>query len=381
MSQATLLFVDHDPAASAPLAGALPAGVRLVHCTGYDQARKLLQGKHGVAVAVLELGLDGADAFALLEELQQHSPSTVRMVLTSSGSQADAVAAINRGRVWRYLARPCPPRELAGHLAEALRAHAADVQERKGARQRLLGGVKVLVDILELVNPEALDYSRRIRERVLATGRLLNVQPLSRLELAVTLSHVGCLALPGEIVAKMNTGQALTPEEQQIFGMHPSIAASLLNNIDTLAPVARIILHQSAPLHDGQPLESRIIKVALDVDRLENRGADAVKVLESMRGKARAYDQTVVEAMLRAVYRPEPVPVRRVGLAELREGMVMAEDMVNADGVKLLLRGQRLSAASLARLAAFPETLGLHGPFLVLAPEAGAGGGQGQDQG
>jgi response regulator RpfG family c-di-GMP phosphodiesterase len=348
--------------------------VRLAHCTGYDQARRLLQGKHGVAVVVLELGLDGAAAFALLEEMQQHSPSTVRMVLTASGVLADAVAAINRGRVWRYVARPCPLKELAGPLAAALRAHAADVQERKGARQRLLGGVKILVDIMELVTPEALDYSRRIRERVLATGRLLGVQPMSRLELAVTLSHVGCLALPGEIVTKMNTGQPLSPEEQQIFGMHPSIAANLLNNIDTLVPVARIIRHQSAPLHDGQPLESRIIKIALDVDRLENRGADAVKILESMRGKAKAYDQTVVDAMLRVTRKAEPVPVRKVGLAELREGMVMAEDLVNAEGVKLLLRGQRLSAASLARLAAFPKALGLREPILVLAPK-------GQDKG
>lgn len=381
MSETTILFIDHDATALAALAPGLPAGVRLAHCPDYGQARGLLEGKHGVGVVVVELGLGGADAFALLEELQQHAPSTIRVVLTASTAQADAVAAVNRGRVWRYLAKPCPPAELLPLLGDALRAHAADVRERKATRLRLLGGVKILVDILELVNPEALSYSRRIRERVLATGRALGVQPLSRLELAVTLSHIGCVALPGEIVAKMNQGQPLSPEEQQIFGMHPSIAANLLVNVDQLVPVARIIRYQNAPLHDAQPLEARILRIALDLDRMEARGADPVKVLESMRGKAKAYDQAVVEAMLRVVYKPEPVPVRKVGLAELREGMVMAEDLINAGGVKLLLRGQRISAASLARLTAFPEALGLREPLLVLAPPAAKGGPRGGARG
>jgi len=377
MTETTILFIDRDADTLAALRPGLPAGVRLVHCPDYDQARGLLQGKHGVGAVVVELGLGGADAFALLEEMQQHSPSTTRIVLTDSTAQADAVAAINRGRVWRYLVKPCPPAELLPLLGDALRAHAADVREHKASRLRLLGGVKILVDILELVNPEALSYSRRIRERVLATGRALGVQPLSRLELAVTLSHVGCVALPGEIVTKMNQGQPLSPEEQQIFGMHPTIAANLLANIDLLIPVARIVRYQKAPLHDAQPLESRIIKTALDVDRMEARGADPVKVLESMRGKAKAYDQAVVEAMLRVIYKPEPVPVRKIGLAELRAGMVMAEDLVNMGGVKLLLRGQQVSAASLARLTAFPKALGLREPLLVLAPPAAKGGPKG----
>ena len=320
-----------------------------------------------VAVVVAELDVGGEDGIIFLANARLSSPDTVRMVLSAKDRFTDALNALNTGRVFRYIKKPCPPEELARFLVRGVQHYRELVKDRRAMRNSLVGSVKALVDILDLVNPEAMGCSKRIRCRVMEAGKALDVTPLWRLELAVTLSHIGCVALPGEILEKMERGEDLNPEEMQIFGLHPRIAANLLTNIDQMTSVAEIIRQQRMPLHKDQPLEARIIKVALDLDRMEHKGADADEILRLMRKKKDSYDPAVVETMLRISAMNSPSTVLQFGVEALEEGMVMAVDLVNKDGVKLLLRGQPLSKASLVRVQAFSEALGIIEPVLVEA--------------
>lgn len=371
----TILFVDTDDSVLKKLPKAARKKFELKRVDTYPQAVKVLKGKKDVAVLVVELGLNDEDAFVFLANCYRDFPGVVRMVYSASSEFTDALNALNTGHVFRFVKKPCPPGDMIKILAQCVRRHVRKTQDLKASRNTLIGSVKALVDILDLVNPEAMSVSKRIRSRVLDTGRALGVQPIWQLDLAVTLSHIGCVALPEEIIGKIDSGASLSPEEQQIYGMHPRIAANLLTNIDQMAGISEIIRYQLLPNHEKQPLGSRIIKTSLDLDRMIQKGAEPMKILKHMRAKDRVYDPKVVEAMLKLERKkheaPEAQAVREICMAELKEGMVMAEDMINQEGTKLLLRGQSVTKASLVRLQSFYLALGVVEPLHVYADSPG----------
>lgn len=352
-----ILFVDSDPS----IIDELPtSGKHKAICVPtYQKALGILKKTDNCRVVVAELNLDGENGIAFLKHVRKQYPKVVRIALSSKCDCDNVQNALNKGRVFQFIYKPCPPATLKKYLAKALSRYDRDAQERQAMRKTLLGSVNAMVDIVDLVNPEAMGFAKRIRKRVLKVGKALGVPSLWQLELAVLLSHIGCVALPNELMEKMDRAEPLSPEEKQIFSMHPSIAANLLDNIEQMALVTDIIRQQHALLSDDQPLEARIIKVALELDFQERKGKNPLKVLKKMAGRKNAFDPRVIKAMFALLHQSGAHSVRNIGVEELEEGMVLAEDLVNMDGVKLLLRGQKVSKASLIRLQSFHEALGV----------------------
>lgn len=363
----TILFVDNDDS----LLEGLPSSrhYSFVHVSSYGKAFSVLKAEADCRVVMAGLALGEEDGITFLNLVRKKYPKIVRMALVSDDGCARMQEALNKGRVFQFVNKPCSPVEVERYIAKALTRYDKDKKQRQAARMTLLGSVKAMVDILDLVSPEAMGFAKRIRERVLKIGKMLGVPSLWRLELAVLLSHVGCVALPSDIMEKMDHGGSLSPEEQQIFGMHPSIAANLLANINQMDPVAAIIEQQHNKLSDDQLLEARIIKVALELDFQERKGKDPIAVLKKMASRKKTFDVRVVKAMLKMLHQSGVHSVRQVNVEELQEGMVLAEDLVNMEGVKLLLRGQAVSKASLIRLQSFHIALGVVDPIHVVSDE------------
>jgi serine/threonine-protein kinase len=57
----------------------------------------------------------------LLEWVRERSPKTIRLLMTGYAELEDAVEAINRGKVYRYLFKPWRAEELVAVLHEAVR--------------------------------------------------------------------------------------------------------------------------------------------------------------------------------------------------------------------------------------------------------------------
>lgn len=365
----TILFVDSDDQAMKSLPASFSEGNTLLCATSYKAAHTMLKSMDGCHILIVELGLNGKNGIAFLCRMHRIYPHAVQMVLTDSRDFTKACETINNTEAFRLIEKPCDPKTLEGHINDALVRYEAEKAKRQSMRRTLLGSVRALVDILDLVNPEAMGFSKRIRERVVHTGRVMRFRPLWHLELAVMLSHIGCVALPSELLEKVDQGGPLSSEEKQIFGMHPNIASSLLANIEQMAPVAEIVRHQHDSIHEKQPVGARIIKVALDLDYMERRGRKPVETLKRMCKRETRYDIDVVKAML-TLFRPaDKRSVREVGVEELEEGMVLAKDLVNQEGTKLLLRCQRITKASLMRLQKFHIALGIVDSIHVLTSE------------
>lgn len=366
----TILFIDNDDTAFAGLPEKLHKKYSLKLAKSYKEAAIILKKTPQCCLVISELNLDKRDGVAFLRQIRQKFPKIVRMVMTDRSEFSEACEALNIAEVFQIIPKPCPPETLTKAIGKGVKKFEEAREQQQAMRTTLLGSVKALVDIVDMVSPEAMGFAKRIRDLVAKTGKALGYKPLWQLDLAVMLSHIGCVALPDEVIYKMDSGEALTPEEKQIFGMHPEITSTLLANISQMAPVAEIIRHQHDPLNTKQPLGSRIIKVALDLDRLERMGKDPLTILDKMSTKGKLYDPQVVKTMVKLLTPADLGAVSQLSVEELEEGMVMAKDLVNKDGSKLLLRGQPISKASLIRLKAFHIALGIMDPIHVLTDKA-----------
>lgn len=361
-----ILFVDDEPNILDTFRRNLRRAFDVATAEGPEQGLQALESAGPFAVVVSDLRMPVMDGIVFLEHVRERAPDAVRIILSGHGDFATAVAAVNRGAVFRFLTKPCPPEELVGVLRDALRQHRLVVAERELLRGTLRGSVQVLTDVLALVNPEAFGRSERIRDLVVKLGARLDAKPLWQLELASMLCQLGCVALPPDTLRKRLSGEDLTAEEQQIWGMHPEIAANLLTNIPRLGEVAAMIGAQQMPPGPDVPLGARILRTALDYDVELRRGLSPSLAVAALRVRAERYDPAVLAALAASVADASDVPMREVPLTGLRPGMVLARDLTNAAGTPLLLAGQRLSDASISRLRNLSDILQADGAAWVV---------------
>lgn len=362
-----VLFVDDEPRILETFRRNLRKQYDVHTAVGPEEGLRVVKEDDSFAVIVSDLKMPGMDGITFLSTVHSMSPDSVRIMLTGYADVDNAIAAVNEGHVFRFLTKPCTLESLSKALDAGLEQHRLVTSERELLRGTLRGSIKVLSEVLSLVNPEAFGRSERIRRRVNELGRHMGFEPLWMLDLAAMLSQIGCVGIAEEIVRKHNSGKDLTGEERKAFNRHPQIAAGLLSHIPRLEEVGEIIAHQNEKYDEklSCPLGSRLLKIAIDYDRLEQDGYDCKGAVAALRTYSRQYDPKVLEAFVGMICKQQgPVP-RAVELMDIREGMVLAEDVYSKDNVLLLVRGQEVTSATIERLRGFAVRAGVQEPLYV----------------
>ena len=307
--------------------------------------------------------MNGAE---LLAEVKQRWPHIVRIILTGYADIDNAMKAVNQGEVFRFLLKPCPPETLSRALENALEQHRLITAEKQLLHGTLRGCVQVMSELLELANPLAYGRGERAKPLVLSMAKFLGTKNIWKYELATMLSQIGCLSLPQEILERRIQGENLPAEEEQIFLMHPAIAGNLLRNLPRLEEVAAMVSDQEAPLEKNPPLGARILKVALDYTDAATRD-EAATILDYMRHHPERYDPKVLAALEWCLAATRQQTVERLPMAELCEGMIVAEPITTQSGQVLMRKGQTISQAALERFK-FAHVLGIREPIAVVRP-------------
>ena len=378
-----ILFVDDDPNLLAAYQRGLRKQFEIETALGGEEAITRIKGAGPFAVLVSDLRMPGIDGIKLLGQIRQLAPDTVRILLTGNGDLEGAIAAVNEGNIFRFLTKPCAPDALATALGAALAQYRLVTSERDLLQKTLRGSVRVLIDVLSLVNPAAFGRASRVRRLARRLIAEISLPPDWQLEIAVMLSQLGCVTLPPETLEKIYRGEALTENETRSFQDHPKAGADLIAHVPRLDAVADIIRYQEKR-YDGTgvpfdarrgndlPMGARILKVALDFDSLLSAGASTAKAVKEMRARTGWYDPALVEA-LTAVFKAEiDHDVRAVRVEDLTGGMVLAQDIVSSAGILLIPKGLEITPTVRLRLTNIAAKGGLTEPIRVLMlPERG----------
>ena len=93
------------------------------------------------AVVVSDHNMPEMDGVTLLARMRDVAPRTVRILLTGQADVGLAIHAVDRGAIYRFVAKPCPPAEFVAILDAAIAEHhALAARERQPAAPRADGG-------------------------------------------------------------------------------------------------------------------------------------------------------------------------------------------------------------------------------------------------
>lgn len=362
-----ILFVDDDLNVLAAMQRNLRKRFNLDIAAGPDEALQMLKTKGPYAVIVADMSMPVMNGVELLEEVRSISPDTVRIMLTGNADQRTATEAVNRGNVFRFLSKPCPPETLTGMLDTALKQHELIVTEKALLSQTLNGALQVLTDILSMLDPEAFGQAQLRRSVVREVAIRLGISSSWDLEIAALLAEIGLVTLPPDVREKVRTRQTLAPNERQLVERIPEFSARLLGSIPRLEPVAKAVLYQKKN-YDGSgfpadglrgvdiPLGARVLRVVDSVVRMHLKGTPVADALSAILAGPERYDASIARALsgCSAVLRVKPQAaspgMRSLTLAELAQGHVLISDIVTQEGTLVLSAGTTLNPAQLQRV-------------------------------
>jgi response regulator RpfG family c-di-GMP phosphodiesterase len=381
-----ILFVDDDQEILASYVRAFRKRYAVHVASGPEEGLEALRSGTEVAVVVSDLRMPGMDGVEFLGQVRKIRPDAVRIILTGFADIRVAMAAVNKSKVFSFLTKPCPEEELEEALDAAHRHYQLLAAEKEFLRGTLRGTIKLLTNLLEMVNPEAFGKSSRVKRLAVEIGGYMGVDDAWRLELAAMLSQIGCAAMPAETLRKAYRGEPLPGDKAYEFAMHPKIAADLVRNIPRLHEVADFIAYQEKRYDGGGlppdetsgqriPLGARILKVALDFDTLEamyrykrNVENPATEALARMRGREGWYDPDVLGALESLATLPDGYEPRLVPCGKLVPGMLLDQDVVDLKGELALGRGLELNSVAIRRLSQIDGETGGNGRWRVLIP-------------
>ncbi|MBI5725828.1 MAG: response regulator [Planctomycetes bacterium] len=375
-----ILYVDDDPNILAAQRRMHGGRFALETADSGQAGCELVASKGPYAVVISDMRMPGMDGVQFLARVKVASPDTVRIMLTGSPGLDTAIQAVNKGQIFRFLTKPCPPEIFAGAIEAGLRQYALITAERELLEKTLNGSIKVLMEVLSLVNPLAFGRACRLRRYAQHIIRQLGLSDGWRYEIAATLSQIGCVVLSSDILRKVYTGQELDDKELQAYASHPKIAGQLLSKIPRMEDVAGIIAAQPVQGHqeqadletkasasDAVAFGSELVWLVTELDRLVSGGMQVRQAVSYMLERPAVYWSKLVAA-LQNIDTHKSMASTLVKVSGLREAMILDQDVYAKNGNLIVTRGHEVTYAVMEHLMQWSSGVGIKEPIQVLMP-------------
>ncbi len=354
------------------------------------------------AVIISDQNMESMKGLDFLARARQIQPDASQVLVTGMLTLDLAMEAINRGEIFRFIAKPWVHAELSATLQNALarcnllrtnrrlqeetvalNKQLAEVNAKLQGKNFALAEQKVSVDQafgeLKLNFDHSLEICHRmltsfhpalgaqvkavveICKRMAASGRLTEAEGHT-LTVAAWLYDIGLIGLPRRLWRRMHSPKmqaTLTEEERQALHIHPVHGQSLAAFVARLKPVGETIRghHErwdGKGYPDGLagemiPWTARCLAVAVYfVETGLPPDQAAAAVLER---SGSWFDPEAVRLIVRVMSGLAiPKMAREVLLDELKPGMSLARGLYSSAGVLLFPEEQRLNDALISKI-------------------------------
>ena len=373
-----ILFVDDDPNILKSYKRNLGFDFDIDTALGGEEGLKILSKNGTYAVVVSDMRMPGMDGTAFLSQVRERWPDTVRMLLTGQADMKDSIAVVNKGQIFRFLTKPCTPDEFSAALKDAIKQYRLITSEKELLGQTLKGSIKLLMDILSIVNPRAFSRSNRVRKLAKKLARRLKLDNLWQVDLAVLLSHIGYVTISEDLINKKHRNESLTSMEKQQFYKYLENGSKLIKNIPRLEDIAEVILYQEK-LFNGEgppfdkhlsgeqlPIISRILKVIYDFDAQMTKGYDHEQAYKRLLHQKSWYDPDVFTALkFELLTGDSKVSTKEVVPEKIETGMTLAQDVRSKTNLLLAAKNQEVTETLRMCILNFAHKNELEGPIKI----------------
>ena len=358
-----ILLVDDDPAVLQAYERLLHKELQIATAMGGVAGLTLLKQHGPFAVVVSDMRMPGMDGIEFLLKVQEASPDTIRVMLTGTSEIETAVAAVNQGKIFRFLSKPCGKEMLTKTLRDSLAQYRLVTAEKEILENTLRGVIYVLTEVLSLVSPAAFSRATRVRRYVQHVVSKLSLGNPWRFEVAAMMSQLGCVTLDPETIDAVYAGRELSPEEKTQYIEHPLMAQELLKTIPRMESIAWMIAYQNRRLPDDwdfgdremreMRLGAQILRAALAFDLDLRKQHSRVQAAHSLKRRFDDLDERIVDALVELEPEKAGEDSFSLPIAQLTTGLILEQEVRTDKQLLIAARGQEITTPLLLKLKTF----------------------------
>lgn len=340
------------------------------------EALEVIRTEGPFAAVLSDYNMPGMNGIDFLSKVKDLSPDTTRIIITGYADVSVAISAVNNGKVFRFLTKPISMDNLITVMNAAVHQYKLINSEKELLDKTLKGSIKILIDLLSILQPEI--FSRTNRYRILSrkiAEKLQNVN-IWEAEMAGLLSEIGSLIMPTDILAKYSSSDEIDETEQTFISKIPSYSADILKNIPRLETIAEAISHSDldfTPVKatdtnlsgEELPILSRILKIVKDYFKFHSETNNNNETYNLLLTNKRKYDPTVLRALVDIINSDKGPRKKVVYLRELRTGMVLAENLEGEGNLVLISKGKELSDVLIMKLGLISKRVEIKEPIFI----------------
>ena len=384
-----------------------------------------------VDLIISDMRMPNMDGATFLQQVAQHWPESIRILLTGFSDMKSTIAAVNEGHIYQYITKPWNDEdllrrvknalevkqlreysrhleriqaeqnkrllELTEHQEEIIKHRTAELEQTASqlemAYQELqetyFQTVPLLANLVELNERYKKQHSKRVANCVelMVKQMELNDHDVRQYLIAALLHDIGKIGIDPAILGK--SPQEMTPKELQHYQQHAQLGETALLSYDPLREASLIIRHHHERF-DGKgfpdrlagsniPLGSRMIAIADDYDNLQLPNNFLGRVLTDsqafefiMSEAGKRYDPNVADVFRKVIeqVREGNADSREILLSidKVRPGMRLSRDLLNHYGMVMLAAGKALTENHILKLKQFEKTFDTHLQLAIQQP-------------
>ena len=385
-AQGTLLVVDDDEGNREILARRLGRqGYTVLIAENGTKALEIVRETEELDLVLLDVIMPDLSGYQVLKELKADDDlRDIPVIMLSAMDDIDSVVECILLGADDYLSKPFSPVLLKARIGTSLEKRRLALAERELLDKTLNGSVRMLTEVLSLVDPESFGRSQVLLEYMQMVTQSLDLGAPWELEVAAMLSQVGYVTIPPTVVKKIRFGQSLSSMEEHMVSRVVEAASRFLTNIPRLDSVAQIVLYQNKR-YDGLgipadpvkldqiPVGARILRILNGVAEYRDRGIGRTEAFLQMRRREGVYDLNLIntlEPVLGDVTasdeKDKEVPKEvAVGYLQLRLGDELVSDINTKEGTLVVRAGGIVTELLCEKLKNFADMVGIQEPIVI----------------
>ncbi|MFK8114750.1 MAG: response regulator [Rubripirellula sp.] len=235
-----VLFVDDDPSLLNTMKRNLGFEYTVHIAEGAKSALEVCEKEGDFSVVLVDMQMPRINGIETIGLLRTRMPQAVFCMLTGNQDVATAIQAVNDGRVFRYLLKPCENSELEAAIDAAQKQHNLITAEKQLLSGTFAGSIRLITDLIESQEQQTVDTGR-MAEALTDLAKRMSVKIGWEETVAARVFMLGIAMLDRESAHRFLTLEPSSVEHKAIFAKICNHSAALLSRLPRLGWIVAVL--------------------------------------------------------------------------------------------------------------------------------------------